>query len=58
MAQAWGTMCPMVRTTDPTTSRGYMQPPSMPHTMPSTTAAETACSSERARAPRMLDAPA
>ena len=30
----------MVRTTDPTTSSGYIQPPSMPHTMPSTTAAD------------------
>ena len=35
-----------------------MQPPSMPHTMPRTTATAIACSSLRAREPRMPEAPA
>ena len=49
MAQAWGTTWPTARMAGPTTSRGYMQPPSSPHTIPRTTATEMACSSVRER---------
>ena len=49
IAQAWGTAWPTARMAGATTSRGYMQPPSSPHTIPRTTAIEIACSSLRER---------
>ncbi len=58
MAQACGTAWPTPRTTGPTTSSGYMQPPSIPQTMPSTTAREIACSSVRERMLTSAAAPA